>query len=566
MKPGSKYILSVAIAGLVCVLVYYTFGFYFEAYEHLYNYLTLSAIESNKVFGPVTDNDFLLLQLYGYIQILIPGLEISSAGKVFFMILGVASIVFIIINLFDDKYSKAAVLLGVFALLLESFIFVNTVRIGFLLGFSAITLFLLNYKQLKPRHFLFFYAMGVFSIMQRNEIALLVFSIGSLIGFLFSKRKLLAHSLIIAVFAIVAYQFMTYYNFNHHHYAYTFLDNEREVIHQNNLKLGEGELQSALTGNCQNVKTLKTIATAFFLLDEPIIDYQNIKDLVYHQGILDYIFNNPDFIDSYLGNLNDFLAMLFDNYLLLLCLFILFSVYGIYVSYKNDKLIRAILLFLSISVIPLVLNIFIPVPERITAPYLSLNIIAIVVYIKSIAPTLLNKKLSLAMGLLLLIFGVSQFYYGSFERYERKKYEEYFANSVYEDFYENEKMSVSKRPVILSIISWKAIPVKLFSDIYPNNRIPAFISLSFYDYSDPLRMQSELVFGKDYSELTSRFDHVIEENNGLIYGHIMGMNFVKSYLKYVHDYHLEFEVVDDFGAEQDENDLVVNKYRISKVN
>lgn len=560
----NKHAISISTAMIVCIIIHFFCGFYFEAYEHLYNYITLSSIETNKVFDPITDNDFLLLQLYGYLQIFLPGIEIFSIGKVLFLGIGISAIVFIILNYFKDNYVRVFILFGFLSILLESFILISTVRISFLLGFSAIAMLLTYYNKLRLKHIFIFYLFGVFCIMQRNEIGLLVFTIGSCVGLLFNKKKLLIHSLIIASLAIASYQFMTYYNYHFHHYAYSFLDNEREIIHQNNLKINYKEIESIISGNSSDEKTLKILATAFFLMDEPLIDYKEIKEYVRYQSMYEYIFNNNNFLKYYISNLNSFKSILIEYYLYLVIAYLSLSVYGFFIAFKRRQLLKTLLLFCTVNTIPFLLCAFLAVPERLIAPYISLLTISIVFYLFN-SEDLNRKKNKVAIisaALFLIVTGACQFYFDSINKINNKKNEEKFAEYINSDFHKNE----TKRPIVLSLLSWKLIPVKLFSTIYPNNKMPPFISLSFYDFSSTLSKQKEIVFGNDYQKLPSRFEFVIKENNGILYGSDIVMNFTKSYLKELHNYQIDFKVIEDFKAVQNENGVIVNKYKVEKLN
>ncbi|MEX0810913.1 MAG: hypothetical protein WD048_01770 [Chitinophagales bacterium] len=415
-------------------------------------------------------------------------------------------------------------LLGICILLyFENMVFINNVRISFLLSFATLMYLFVSKIKGEKINLLLFYTLVVLSVINRIEIAMVVFILGFIYSLIFSKKKIL-HSANAVIICAVFYSVFLWGNYTYNNTAYNYIKIEKALDDRRDFRFSSINNLNTLTN-----EEVKMYARALFVLDEPTLNIEefDFSKVLKHKTFSEYIMKNSDFFSIYTNQLIESYKIFTEYYWpVLIILFI--SIIYISLSVKAQLLKIILFTLCYIAVIPF-LALMGEVPKSFIAPYITTGVFISIWYIY--LNIKMKKTVKVIFGMTFLICSLLLYITNIQPTLNKKRNLQLNSDKIYNDFKTEEEV------FILTIFDWKILPVELF---HPNASF-IFNSISFrqYDHTNIFQLQKERTFGENYASLKHRFEYLIK-NKRAVYGSNYITDFYKAYLNRVHDFKIEF--------------------------
>lgn len=524
--------------------------------------MTQLAANSTGIIHPATNEAFLLRQILMLLQKVFPHAEVNSWGYMTFLFTGIWAVIFSILYLQSNRFLALGMVLICCILLSENIIKVNSSRTSLILGFGAILLLFVFQKSNQRKFLVLFYSLAILSVLNRLELGAITFFIAVIVIFLTTRnRNLVSHCLVPFGFSLFCLIFFVSYNATYHSFVNKFLSIERKIIHHENFIYNRFEMMAIIRGEENDRQKLIDMGNAFFLLDEPILDYNRTTDLLKYRTFVEYLYRDRTlFFKKYLQNAAWLLQFYRESIFLAISLLVMLMLW-LYRLYKSKQLKLGILIsIILVAILPFFLSVNVGLSERFMGPFTALSFLTILMVAFN------GNLLEIKTKAVLLIFSICMtlIHFNVYIKRELPplKERQIISQAVLQDY--NDEFTEGNNPVFLSPMSSMVLPGKLFNPISDHYDRYRFINMSFVDYTGFFRKRKLSIYGPDYAKLTTRMKY-LEQNSRYLYANSYAMSFIDSYLKNVHEMEFCYRIVDDFDSLQSGRLIKVFKYEILDV-
>lgn len=541
VKKLGKHSLLISAVYSLCLIIsaLFFFGGYLDSYESIMNYVCSVSAEVGLLVKGLSNNDFILFQVYMFLQEHFPGVSFLSIGKLFFTWLSLTIIFSFIISYSIDFWKKIILFLMANVVLISSVLFLNNVKVAFMMGASTLLLLYEIEMGRSKSRLLLYYTLVVLTALNRLEIALLCFGFGVLYYLLFFDKKKLIHSISALLLTLVFHTSFVVYNYTYYKSIYNIVGYEKAFDDRQNFKLFGKSL-----GELDNREDLETISVVLYTLDEPTLDMESydFKSFLKYDSFLNYVFENPNFTEVYFGQLSELYEMIEIKYWPLLVSFIVL-VMGVVIFMRVNSFFQIKFLFIVLVylLVPFTAALFGNIPETFLSAYLSIGVLALfyssIKYIGNPIFALCVLGLCTALIFTNLIPSLE----------DAQRHED-LTEEISENF--NNESEV----FMLSNLDWRIFSNKLFDG--NKNSMLKSISFGFFDSTEPFRKQKEKIFGPGYASVKNRFDYLVK-NQSTVYGSRYIVDYYKNYLKVIHEVELEFHELEFYDQ------LRIGKYVVT---
>ena len=531
------------ISILACWLSTY-WGIYLGEYEVFFSYGVLhAAIESSNIVVASSDN-FLLYPIYTWLQKLTSYIQMYGVVKMTISYLAIGLVLFSIVKSKElNRINKFFLSLIFLLLFLESFFFIQNVRIGTLLSIGAFV-YLLTFKNDKIVHKLVFYVLIFLAITNRIQIAVILSLLSVFFVLIYFRTALFRHTFLFFILSILSYiTFLLLANMDLDH-SKNYVNYERDFYDKMNVTVSGSPLDSNIER--QNIKKYARI---LFIEDGEALDSIEYTSLLKHKTLYSYIFKNTDFTRIYISKISQAYQELKSRYLPMLFLFV--WLLGNLLLFDKQKRIKHLLSLLLFTGLFAFINLVAVLYADVIYSFLGFFIFIFILYInqsKVFGKSLLINTIS---SLLLLL---------QFSVYSTNLLNELKLKDLNYHLIENEILE-DKEQGVKSIVSYLSYQEIMSPNIFKSHYI-LLDQLTFLDFGTlngiPMfSKERSKLFGKENQSLAHRIDWVIENNQGILYSDDFFSAFYPLYLQKVYDVNVNFEPIQAFdGCE-------IKKYKIS---
>lgn len=547
MKHSKNLLALVVIFTGVSILAYWLatyWGIYLGEYEVFFSYgVLLSAVKSSHIVVASSDN-FLLYPVYTWLQKLTSHIQMYGVVKMAISYLAIGLILFSIIkNKELNRINKFFLSLIFLLLFLESFFFIQNVRIGTLLSIGALV-YLLTFKNDKLVHKLVFYVLIFLAITNRIQIAVILSLLSVFFVLMYFRKSLFRHTLLFFILGLLAYTtFLLLANMDFDH-SKNYVNYERDFYDKMNVTVSGSPLDSNI-----ETQNIKKYARILFIEDGEALDSIKYTSLLKHKTLYSYIFKNPDFTRIYISKISQAYEETKSRYLPLV--FLLVWLLGNLLFFDKQKRIKHLLSLLLFIGLFAFINLVAVLYTDVIYSFLVFLIFIFLLYVnqsKVFGKSLLINTISLL--LLLLQFSV----------YSTNLLHELKLKDLNYHLIENEILE-DKEQGVKSIVSYLSYQEIMSPNIFKSHQI-LIDQLAFLDFGTlngipMLSKERSKLFGKENQSLAHRIDWVIENNQGILYSDDFFSAFYPLYLQKVYDIHVNFEPIQAFDC------CEIKKYKIS---
>ena len=531
------------ISILACWLSTY-WGIYLGEYEVFFSYGVLhAAIESSNIVVASSDN-FLLYPMYTWLQKLTSYIQMYGVVKMTISYLAIGLVLFSIVKSKElNRINKFFLSLIFLLLFLESFFFIQNVRIGTLLSIGAFV-YLLTFKNDKLVHKLVFYALIFLAITNRIQIAVILSLLSVFFVLIYFRTSLFRYAFLFFILSILAYiTFLLLANMDLDH-SKNYVNYERDFYDKMNVTVSGSPLDSNI-----ETQNIKKYARILFIEDGEALDSIEYTSLLKHKTLYSYIFKNTDFTRIYISKISQAYQELKSRYLPMLFLFVwLLGNLLLFDKQKRIKHLLSLLLFIGLYAF---INLVAVLYADVIYSFLGFFIFIFILYInqsKVFGKSLLINTIS---SLLLLL---------QFSVYSTNLLNELKLKDLNYHLIENEILE-DKEQGVKSIVSYLSYQEIMSPNIFKSHYI-LLDQLTFLDFGTlngiPMfSKERSKLFGKENQSLAHRIDWVIENNQGILYSDDFFSAFYPLYLQKVYDLHVNFEPIQAF------DNCEIKKYKIS---
>lgn len=519
-------------------------GIFLGEYEVFFSYgVVHAAVESSNIVVASSDN-FLLYPMYTWLQKLTSHLQMYGVIKIVISYLAFGIVLFSIgKNKELNRVNKLFLGLIFLLLFLETFFFIQNVRIGTLLSL-AVLLLLLTFKNKGLWYKLFFYLLVLLAITNRIQIAVILSFLSVFFVLMYFRTSLFQHTFqffILGILAYITFLLLAYMDFDN---SKNYVKYERDFYDKMNVTVSGSPLDNEI-----ETQIIKSYARILFIEDGETLDSIEYASLLKHKTLYSYIFKNPDFTRIYISKITQVYRETKSRYLPLIFLF--FWVVGNLLFFDKQKRIKHVLsLILFIGLLAFI-NLVAVIYTDVIYSFLGFTIFIFLLYINQ-SKVFGKAYLINTISLLLLFFQV----YG----YSTKLLHELKVKDVSHHSIENEILEDKARGV-KSIVSYLSYQEIISSNIFKSHH-PLVGQLAFLDFGTlngiPMLANERLkIFGEENQSLVHRVDWVIKNNQGILYSDDFFKEFYPLYLQKVYNLHVKFELIRAFdGCE-------IKKYQIA---
>lgn len=522
-------LLTLSLSILFITTLHYFIGIYWEEYEPLVNQFFSGKYTERPYREWLTDNHFLLHPLYAHIERLLPGIQIYSWVNLFLAI-GIAAL-YLSLSLKVFRHHSAGiqvlVALLTLALLYDSLLLVSNVRWSILLSGAAYISIIVF-----PRHYVLSLFFLFLSFLIRVEMPLLFSSFALISSVLLFKNNLRYRLMLPSLGLFLAYgiylSLLKTDSYRWEVYKYERSYNDSDVI-------PDYQLDSVL-GTEEGAGVYKAIAIRYFVRDDQVIqlsDFGKIVPARYGQINL----RSAKKLPIKLASRTQMIIQRFKSYSMVHATLLFIMLSGMYVLSLGGRLslvFKKILLTTVLPLIPVGLNFFTLVPERVFLPYYTTAIIILMLYIGYIL-----KKIPKTGVLIFIVFLFFAFIrnvnhtisaIAHFENYD-KGYK-YFSENMIAIGHRNEHIFFSNASDL------PLFPVKMFSKD-PEFQI-FFTDMFMFSYYHCFEDRSKQLFGDNFSDLPTRIKEIASKK-ALFVSTPEYNEFLRNYLIYFHNTAINFE-------------------------
>ena len=531
------------ISILACWLSTY-WGIYLGEYEVFFSYGVLhAAIESSNIVVASSDN-FLLYPMYTWLQKLTSYIQMYGVVKMTISYLAIGLVLFSIVKSKElNRINKFFLSLIFLLLFLESFFFIQNVRIGTLLSIGAFV-YLLTFKNDKIVHKLVFYVLIFLAITNRIQIAVILSLLSVFFVLMYFRTALFRHTFLFFILSILAYiTFLLLANMDLDH-SKNYVNYERDFYDKMNVTVSGSPLDSNI-----ETQNIKKYARILFIEDGEALDSIEYTSLLKHKTLYSYIFKNTDFTRIYISKISQAYQELKSRYLPMLFLFVwLLGNLLLFDKQKRIKHLLSLLLFIGLFAF---INLVAVLYADVIYSFLGFFIFIFILYInqsKVFGKSLLINTIS---SLLLLL---------QFSVYSTNLLNELKLKDLNYHLIENEILE-DKEQGVKSIVSYLSYQEIMSPNIFKSHYILldqlTFLDLGTLNGIPMFSKERSKLFGKENQSLAHRIDWVIENNQGILYSDDFFSAFYPLYLQKVYDLHVNFEPIQAF------DNCEIKKYKIS---
>lgn len=531
------------ISILACWLARY-WGIYLGEYEVFFSYGVLhAAIESSNIIVASSDN-FLLYPMYTWLQKLTFDIQMYGVVKMTISYLAIGLILFSIVkNKELNRINKFFLSLIFLLLFLETFFFIQNVRIGTLLSIGALVS-LLTFKNYTLVHKLIFYALIFLAITNRIQIAVILSLLSVFFVLMYFRTSLFRHTFLFFILSILAYTtFLLLANMDLDH-SKNYVNYERDFYDKMNVTVSGSPIDSNI-----ETQNIKKYARILFIEDGEALDSIEYTSLLKHKTLYSYIFKNPDFTSIYISKISQAYQETKSRYLPMVLLFI--WLLGNLLFFDKQKRIKHLLSLLLFTGLFAFINLVAVLYTDVIYSFLVFIIFIFLFYINQ-SKVFGKTHLINTISMLLLAFQVSL--------YSKNLLHELKLKDSNYHLIENEILE-DKEHGIKSIVSYLSYQEIMNPNIFKSHYI-LLDQLAFLDFGTlngipMLSKERSKLFGKENQSLAQRIDWVIKNNQGILYSEDFFSAFYPLYLQKVYDLHVNFEPIQAF------DNCEIKKYKIS---
>jgi len=531
------------ISILACWLARY-WGIYLGEYEVFFSYGVLhAAIESSNIVVASSDN-FLLYPMYTWLQKLTFDIQMYGVVKMTISYLAIGLILFSIVkNKELNRINKFFLSLIFLLLFLETFFFIQNVRIGTLLSIGALVS-LLTFKNYTLVHKLIFYVLIFLAITNRIQIAVILSLLSVFFVLMYFRTSLFRHTFLFFILSILAYTtFLLLANMDLDH-SKNYVNYERDFYDKMNVTVSGSPIDSNI-----ETQNIKKYARILFIEDGEALDSIEYTSLLKHKTLYSYIFKNPDFTSIYISKISQAYQETKSRYLPMVFLFI--WLLGNLLFFDKQKRIKHLLSLLLFTGLFAFINLVAVLYTDVIYSFLVFIIFIFLFYINQ-SKVFGKTHLINTISMLLLAFQVSL--------YSKNLLHELKLKDSNYHLIENEILE-DKEQGIKSIVSYLSYQEIMNPNIFKSQYI-LLDQLAFLDFGTlngipMLSKERSKLFGKENQSLAQRIDWVIENNQGILYSDDFFSAFYPLYLQKVYDLHVNFEPIHAF------DNCEIKKYKIS---
>ena len=531
------------ISILACWLARY-WGIYLGEYEVFFSYGVLhAAIESSNIVVASSDN-FLLYPMYTWLQKLTFHIQMYGVVKMTISYLAIGLILFSIVkNKELNRINKFFLSIIFLLLFLETFFFIQNVRIGTLLSIGALVS-LLTFKNYTLVHKLIFYVLIFLAITNRIQIAVILSLLSVFFVLMYFRTSLFRHTFLFFILSILAYTtFLLLANMDLDH-SKNYVNYERDFYDKMNVTVSGSPIDSNI-----ETQNIKKYARILFIEDGEALDSIEYTSLLKHKTLYSYIFKNPDFTSIYISKISQAYQETKSRYLPMVFLFI--WLLGNLLFFDKQKRIKHLLSLLLFTGLFAFINLVAVLYTDVIYSFLVFIIFIFLFYINQ-SKVFGKTHLINTISMLLLAFQVSL--------YSKNLLHELKLKDSNYHLIENEILE-DKEQGIKSIVSYLSYQEIMNPNIFKSQYI-LLDQLAFLDFGTlngipMLSKERSKLFGKENQSLAQRIDWVIENNEGILYSDDFFSAFYPLYLQKVYDLHVNFEPIQAF------DNCEIKKYKIS---
>ena len=531
------------ISILACWLARY-WGIYLGEYEVFFSYGVLhAAIESSNIVVASSDN-FLLYPMYTWLQKLTFDIQMYGVVKMTISYLAIGLILFSIVkNKELNRINKFFLSIIFLLLFLETFFFIQNVRIGTLLSIGALVS-LLTFKNYTLVHKLIFYVLIFLAITNRIQIAVILSLLSVFFVLMYFRTSLFRHTFLFFILSILAYTtFLLLANMDLDH-SKNYVNYERDFYDKMNVTVSGSPIDSNI-----ETQNIKKYARILFIEDGEALDSIEYTSLLKHKTLYSYIFKNPDFTSIYISKISQAYQETKSRYLPMVFLFI--WLLGNLLFFDKQKRIKHLLSLLLFTGLFAFINLVAVLYTDVIYSFLVFIIFIFLFYINQ-SKVFGKTHLINTISMLLLAFQVSL--------YSKNLLHELKLKDSNYHLIENEILE-DKEQGIKSIVSYLSYQEIMNPNIFKSQYI-LLDQLAFLDFGTlngipMLSKERSKLFGKENQSLAQRIDWVIENNQGILYSDDFFSAFYPLYLQKVYDLHVNFEPIHAF------DNCEIKKYKIS---
>ncbi len=540
----TRWLVFFFVSMMLVLLADMYLGLVYDAYEKIIPHVISVSVEAGEVLHLLSNNDFGLLQFYMLFQRHAQTIDVFSWGKVFFLAVSVASILFASFLYLKTWKNRLVVWVVVITLLAESILIVGNVRISMLLSFAAFLILFVPDNSTQSHRLVLFYCLIIFAVLNRIETALIVSFIGLVAHLIFQAKQRVRHSVAACFIGIISLMVFHAYNYTFHRFAHTFISTERALADQQNSTLRATESGGGLIPVDATTEELVQFATAFFVLDEPIVNVEKVEELVRSTNILDAMFNDTKFLNHFLSKIYDLLSLFSTDYLFVVIgLFVLLLCsYPLFISNKRVA-IHKVLAFFGVLLLPFVITISAEVPEGFLTVFLSSIFIGLTIYVTR--QRTLSKMKMYALYILVILSSLGSLIMCTLPRHKALMNIDMAAVRLRKAYTDNS--TAETQLSVLTYMDDALFRTRLFS-------MPYFVDINYlsfgpYDQSNIFRKRMEAFYGGYYGSLAHRIKHVADED-GILACSDETFMFFSMYLDSVHSLKLDTVLISDDAHER----------------
>lgn len=490
---------------MLVICVEWHWGIFYDSYEKIIPHVISTSVKARQILHPLSNNDFGLLQIYMLIQRQLPAIDVFSCGKVFFTALAIAALLFASFLHVSNWPRRIILLSSIIILAFESILIMGNVRISMLMSCAAFMILALPDKYPPLRQLILFYCLVMLAVLNRIEIALLASFIGLAIHFTFQAKHSVKHSLVACSIGLLALFVFHAYNFTFHRFVYSFISTERALADQQNSTLRLANPNGGLFPVDASTEELVDFATAFFVLDEPVVNVERVEKLIHSPSLLHSIFNNPEFIHHFLRKVSFLFTLLVTEYLFLVIGISVLLVFSFWQLIAKGRATHIILLFIGLFVLPFTLSIIAEVPEGFLTVYLSCMLIGLSVNTNKQEP--LAKIKLVVLNAVVIISSLGSLVNCTFPRYEALINTDNAAIKLRFAHLDN---SLTDSPLFgLTYMDDALFRTRLFT-------VPDFVNIDYlsfgpFDQANVSRASMKTLYGENYASLAYRIRYVADQ-------------------------------------------------------
>ena len=531
------------ISILACWLARY-WGIYLGEYEVFFSYGVLHAANESSNIVVASSDNFLLYPMYTWLQKLTFHIQMYGVVKMTISYLAIGLILFSIVkNKELNRINKFFLSLIFLLLFLETFFFIQNVRIGTLLSIGALVS-LLTFKNYTLVHKLIFYALIFLAITNRIQIAVILSLLSVFFVLMYFRTSLFRHAFLFFILSILAYTtFLLLANMDLDH-SKNYVNYERDFYDKMNVTVSGSPIDSNI-----ETQNIKKYARILFIEDGEALDSIEYTSLLKHKTLYSYIFKNPDFTSIYISKISQAYQETKSRYLPMVFLFI--WLLGNLLFFDKQKRIKHLLSLLLFTGLFAFINLVAVLYTDVIYSFLVFIIFIFLFYINQ-SKVFGKTHLINTISMLLLAFQVSL--------YSKNLLHELKLKDSNYHLIENEILE-DKEQGVKSIVSYLSYQEIMSPNIFKSHRV-LLDQLAFLDYGTlngiPMfSKERSKLFGKENQSLAQRIDWVIENNQGILYSDDFFSAFYPLYLQKVYDLHVNFEPIQAF------DNCEIKKYKIS---